>query len=398
MFDFNNQIYSPFIAGPLSKRVGRKWVLLSSSVIQIVGIVLIMVASKVWMLIMGRGIQGFASGFVLAAAPIYVGEISSDSVRGTTGSFLNLFIQIGILYVYIIGPYVSYQMLQWCCLAIPIVFAVCFIFMPESPYYLVGKNRQEDAQQSLQFLRGQSAEGVQNEITLIQAAVDEAQANKGSFRDLFGSNGNRKALLITCGLIVFQQTCGINVVLFNAQTIFAHTGTDLDPAIATIIVGLVQVSSSALASFTAYYFGRKLLLLISAGIMTLCLTSLGIFFYMKMYTGDISLILWLPIAALVLDSFAYCIGFGALPMAIVGEIFAPNVKSSAVSIVTSMLFISSFASIYLYPILVGCGIYYVFWGFGLICAMAFVFVKLMVFETRGLSLLDIQDILHAKKN
>uniref|UniRef100_A0A1I8PSJ8 Major facilitator superfamily (MFS) profile domain-containing protein n=1 Tax=Stomoxys calcitrans TaxID=35570 RepID=A0A1I8PSJ8_STOCA len=388
---------SSFVAGPLLEKFGSKWVLLASSLIFITAFILLMIASKVWMLIMARGIQGFASGFVMAATPMYVGEISPDSVRGTTGSFINLFMQSGILYVYIIGPYVSYQILQWSCLAIPIVFDVCFVFMPESPYYLMGKKRQEDAQKSLQFLRGQSAAGVQSEMSLIQMALDEAQANKGSFRDLFGSNGNRQALFITSGLLVFQQFCGIDVVLFNAQSIFTNTGTDLDPPIAAIIVGLVQVFSSGVASYIAYYFGRKLLLLISAGVMTLCLTSLGVFFFVKMDTGDISSILWLPIAVLVLDSFAFCIGFGALPMAIMGEIFAPNVRSSAATIVTSLMFISSFILIYLYPILVGFGIYYVFWSFGLFCALAFVFVIFFVFETRGLSLLQIQDKLHAKK-
>lgn len=75
----------------------------------------------------------------MTAQPMYIGEISTDDTRGALGSFMQLFIVTGILYVYAIGPYVSYYNLQYICLAVPVAFAVCFFFMPESPYYYIGK-------------------------------------------------------------------------------------------------------------------------------------------------------------------------------------------------------------------------------------------------------------------
>lgn len=83
--------------------------------------------------------KGFGVGFVMTAQPMYIGEISTDDTRGALGSFMQLFIVTGILYVYAIGPYVSYYNLQYICLAVPIAFAICFYFMPESPYYYIGK-------------------------------------------------------------------------------------------------------------------------------------------------------------------------------------------------------------------------------------------------------------------
>lgn len=55
--------------------------------------------------------------------------------------------------------------------------------------------------------------------------------------DLFKNKGNVKALIISAGLISFQQLSGINVILFYSQSIFIKTGSDLKPEIATIIVG-----------------------------------------------------------------------------------------------------------------------------------------------------------------
>lgn len=53
--------------------------------------------------------------------------------------------------------------------------------------------------------------------------------------------GNFKAFYISCALVFFQQFCGINAVLFYMTVIFSAAGSDMDPDIAVIIIGAVQV-------------------------------------------------------------------------------------------------------------------------------------------------------------
>ncbi|XP_018796569.1 PREDICTED: facilitated trehalose transporter Tret1 isoform X1 [Bactrocera latifrons] len=391
-------LIAPFVAGPLADRIGRKWVLLSSSVFFVFAYILMMVASEVWILYLGRLIQGFGVGFVMTVQPMYVGEIATDAVRGATGSLMQLFIVSGILYVYAIGPYVSYVALQWCCLAVPIVFDVIFFFMPESPYYYAGKGQKTDALNSLQFLRGQSMDVVQDEMTVIQGEVEEAMANKGTVVDLIRNSGNRKALIISAGLIIFQQLSGINVVLFNSQSIFVSADTGLDPAVAAIIVGAVQVGSSGMTPIIADRLGRKVILLISALGMAIGLAALGSFFYVQQVVGDASNITWLPVPALVVFNIVYCIGFGPLPWAVLGEMFPANVKSVASSIVASTCWILGFVVTRWYPALDALGSYYAFWLFGIFCVVAFFFTLFVLFETKGLSLQQIQDKLNGKRS
>ncbi|XP_030376606.1 facilitated trehalose transporter Tret1 [Scaptodrosophila lebanonensis] len=389
-------LIAPFVAGPLADRIGRKWVLLSSSVFFVIASILNMVATDVVVLYCSRLIQGFGVGFVMTVTPMYVGEIATDSVRGATGSLMQLFIVSGILYVYAIGPYVSYQALQWCCIVTPIIFDAVFFFMPESPYYFAGKGRKTDALRSLQFLRGQSAEAVHDEMAEIQANVEEAMANKGTIMDLFKNSGNRKALFICAGLIAFQQLSGINVVLFNSQSIFASANTGLDPAVATIIIGCVQVASSGLTPIVADRLGRKIMLLTSASVMTLGLAALGAFFYMQLEVGDISSVAWMPVPALIVYNIVYCTGFGPLPWAVLGEMFPANIKSVASSMVASTCWILGFVVTRWYPALDALGSYYAFWLFAIFCVVAFFFVLFVVMETKGLSLQEIQDRLNGK--
>lgn len=80
------------MAGPLADKIGRKWVLLSSSIFFVVAYVLMMIGGEVWVLLVARLVQGFGVGFVMTVQPMYVGEIATDSVRGATGSLMQLFI------------------------------------------------------------------------------------------------------------------------------------------------------------------------------------------------------------------------------------------------------------------------------------------------------------------
>lgn len=268
--------------------------------------------------------------------------------------------------------------------------------MPESPYYYAEKGRKSDAIKALQFLRGQSPDGVQDEMAAIQSTVEEAMANKGTIMDVFATPGNRKALYIAAGLIAFQQLSGINVVLFNSQTIFIKANTGLDPAIASIIIGCVQVGSSGLTPLIVDRLGRKIILLVSAGVMTIGLIALGVFFYIQLTGGDLDSILWLPVPALVIYNIVYCVGFGPLPWAVMGEMFPSNIKPIASSMVASTCWVFGFLVTRFYPTLDALGTYYAFWLFAIFTTTAFFFVLFVVFETKGMSLQDIQNRLNKK--
>lgn len=139
-----------------------------------------------------RLLQGFGVGFVMTAQTMYIGEISSDDCRGALGSFMQIGIVAGILYVYCIGPYVSFIAYQYLCLIIPILFIATFYFMPDSPHFYISKGRKADAIKSLMFLRGKTTEGIQQELDVIQASVVDSMKNKGSVADIFNNAGNVK--------------------------------------------------------------------------------------------------------------------------------------------------------------------------------------------------------------
>lgn len=389
-------LIAPFIAGPLAENFGRKLTLLGSSAFFILSWIILICTSSVGALLAARLIQGFGVGFVMTVQTMYIGEIASNEYRGALGSLMQLCIVSGILYVYAIGPYVSYIALQWACLALPIIFAGTFFFMPETPAYYISKGRKDAAIESLKFLRGKSADGVQDELHETTQSVEESMKNKASMMDLFKNKGNIKALIICAGLISFQQLSGINVILFYSQKIFSKTGSSLSPAISTILVGIVQVLASGATPLIVDRLGRKPILLVSAAGMCLAHGTMGLYFYMEHIGSDsVGSIRWLPIFSLIFFVIVYCVGFGPLPWAVLGEMFPANVKSAASSIVASICWVLGFLVLQFFSTLdEAVGSHWSFWIFGVCCGIAFVFTLTTVMETKGMSLQQIQDKLN----
>lgn len=132
--------------------------------------------------------------------------------------------------------------------------------------------------------------------------------------------------------------------------------------------------------------------------MTISLAVLGFYFLASTSKWEIANSLsWLPVVTLIIFVLVYCVGFGPLPWAVMGEMFAPEVKSVASSMVASCCWILGFlVTKYFAAVASGLGSHWAFWIFGIFCACAFAFVMFVVIETKGLSLQQIQDKLNGK--
>lgn len=83
-----------------------------------------------------------------------IGECASPRVRGALGAFTAIFLSLGILITYVIGAFVPWNVLAWILSAFPALLFGAMYMMPETPTWLLSKNREEEAKKALQFLRG----------------------------------------------------------------------------------------------------------------------------------------------------------------------------------------------------------------------------------------------------
>jgi len=80
----------------------------------------------------------------------------------------------------------------------------------------------------------------------MQEHADEEAKNRGSLRVVLRNPVTVKALLISTGLVSFQQLTGICVVLFYTETIFQAVGSTMSASLSSVIVGVVMLISSIL--------------------------------------------------------------------------------------------------------------------------------------------------------
>jgi MFS family permease len=199
------------------------------------------------------------------------------------------------------------------------------------------------------------------------------------------------ALIISVGLISFQSFIGVDAILFYSEIIFRKAGNQIDSSIATIIIGIVMLISSFITLFFVDSVGRKCLLMISAAGMFISLILIGAYFYLDEEEINISGFKCLPVISLIGFITFYCLGFGPLPFTILSEMFSPEVKSTAVSFAVCVGWLGSFVVTKAFlPLESIIHIYGNFWLFSGFCAIALIFTATFVFETKGLTMNQIQ--------
>ncbi|XP_047453374.1 proton myo-inositol cotransporter-like isoform X2 [Mugil cephalus] len=223
---------SALCGGPLNGWLGRRICILIASFIFSIGGVILAVAPDKVVLLVGRITVGLGIGIASMTVPVYIAEVSPPHMRGQLVTVNSLFITGGQFIASVIDgafSYLSHDGWRYM-LGLSIVPAVLqffgFLFLPESPRWLLQKGRSQEARQILTKIRG--GQNVDEEYDTIRTSIEEEEGGAGGggiviFRIL--SHGpTRRALIVGCGLQMFQQLSGINTVMYYSATILQMAG------------------------------------------------------------------------------------------------------------------------------------------------------------------------------
>nr|XP_023025541.1 facilitated trehalose transporter Tret1-like isoform X1 [Leptinotarsa decemlineata] len=374
-------------------RIGRKWCILFSATVSVISWLLIGLADRVEYLYVARFMVGLSGDVAFVAAPMYIAEIADEKIRGFLAGIIYVMMLIGILIIYAVAPYVPFYVPSIIGAALASIQLVTFPFMPDSPYYLLSKQKPERARLHLQRLRG--SENVASEFEEITAAVKRQQAEKGRPQDLFLSKGSRKAVLIMIVLNGAQHLSGISVFLMNLHEILlAADSVYMSSEIAGILFASLMLISASVADFVIDKFGRKALLITSSLLTGLCLLVLAIFFSLKKSDMDVDGISWIPLVSVMVYATVFKFGLGIVPIVMTAELFSAKVKALGMTFSDLFYLLFAWISVEVFQrlaITVGYDIpFYVFSASTLLTAL---FVQVYIPETKGKTLDEIQFIL-----
>lgn len=375
-------------AGRVNDALGRKCTLLILAVIFTAGALFTAISPNLLLFILCRVVVGVGIGAAASVVPVYISEMSPPRLRGTLVTFNQLAVTVGIAVSYWVDLAFAHADLGWppmfATAAIPgALLFVGMLVSPETPRWLAGKGRWNEAKQVLEQIKGLDPE---KELVDVRGSLLIEQ-RRGSVRELF-QPGLRTALMIGVGLAVFQQFVGINTVIYYAPIIFQKAGfvSASSAILATSVVGIVNVLSTIVATFLLDKLGRRTLLLIGTSIMIVALAALGLVFASgSSQIGDLTLI------TLMVYIFAFAISMGPIFWLLSAEIFPTRVRAAGSSICSFSNWTANFlVSLTFLSLIRLLGSPFTFGLYALMGILALVFCWLLVPETNGKTLEQIE--------
>ena len=383
-------IFGAGFAGALSDWLGRRRVLLLSAALFAISAIGSAIPRNLTEFVIARIVGGFGVGAASLLSPLYIAEISPARFRGRLVSVNQFAIVSGMLVVYFINALiaragesvggeawnVTYGW-RWMFASetFPaLVFFLLLFFVPESPRWLIKRNRRGEALSILARVGG--SEHAKREIAEIEDAIAHEET---SVLQLL-KPGMRMAMTIGIVLAVLQQVTGINTVLYYGSEIFKSTGLASTDAIdMTVIVGAVNLVFTIVAIWTVDKLGRKPLLLIASAGM-----GASLFLLATVFEGR-----WVFVFIIAYVAF-FAVAMGPVVWVVLSEIFPTRVRGTAMSVATVFLWIACFLVsqffLRLFELFEGKA----FLIYAAMCVVTFVFVALYIPETKTKTLEEIE--------
>lgn len=190
-----------------------------------------------------------------------------------------------------------------------------------------------------------------------------------------------------------QQFSGVIAIQSYMAEIFEGTDSFISPSVAAIVCSTVQLISGIFASAFVDRFGRKPLLLVSSSGTAVALFSVGLYFFLQNYIKcDVSSISWLPLVSIMFFMIAQPIGVGTLAYVFISEIFPTNSKANASMIATMYGALAATIVTKLFEVISdSLGMFVTFWLCCIIMIGGLIFTIFYIPETKGKTLLEIQN-------
>ena len=284
-----------------------------------------------------------------------------------------------------------------------LILGAGLIFLPETPRYLIKIGQDEKAAKSLARLRRLAIDNpyLVDELAEIKANYKhELNLGNSSYRQFLTWHTLGKRLATGCLLQSLQQLTGINFIFYYGTSFFKASGIH-NPFVISMITAAVNVSSTFPGLWLVEVWGRRRLLLFGAiGMFAsqMIVASVGTAFPGTV-TADINLPAQKALVAFVcIYIFFFACSWGPVAWVVTGEIFPLGVRAKGLSMTTASNWLLNWAIAYATPYLVNPGkgnadlqakIFFVWGGCCLICIF---FVWGMVYETKGLSLEEVDEL------
>ncbi|MDA1478388.1 sugar porter family MFS transporter [Bacillus changyiensis] len=380
------------LGGRLSDYIGRRKNIIILAVLFFFATLGCSFAPNVIVMIISRFLLGFAVGGASVTVPTYLAEMSPSESRGRIVTQNELMIVSGQLLAFtfnaILGTTMGDISHVWRYMLVIAAVPALFLFfgmlrVPESPRWLVSKDKNEDALSVLKKIREEKHADLEFE-EIKDAVLKESRMKQATYRELTVP-WVRRIVFLGIGIAVVQQITGVNSIMYYGTEILKNAGFETKAAlIGNIANGVISVLATFVGIWLLGKVGRRPMLLTGLIGTTTALFLIGVF--STILQGSVALpyvVLSLTVTFLTFQQGA----ISPVTWLMLSEIFPLRLRGLGMGVTVFCLWIANFFVGLTFPILLEkiglSSTFYIFVGLGL---ASITFVKIFLPETKGLTL------------
>jgi MFS transporter, SP family, sugar:H+ symporter len=399
------------VAGRVADRFGRLRAMQLAAVLFLVSALGSAFVNTLGLLIAFRVLGGVGVGVASVIAPAYIAEIAPARARGRLGSVQQLAIVLGIFIALLVDYVVAslagspedtlafgLQAWRWMFLAMTVpavIYGLLTLTIPESPRYLVSRERLAQAKLVLSRVLG----NIDVDAKVAQIRQTLKAEHRPRLADLRGpALGVLPIVWVGIGLSVFQQFVGINVIFYYSSVLWQAVGfTESSSLAITVITSVVNIATTIVAISLIDRVGRRPLLLVGSGGMAVTLGIMAVIFGTAHMNGHGDPVLHGaagPIALVTANAFVFFFGmsWGPVVWVLLGEKFPNRIRAAGLSVAASAQWIANWAITTSFPSLKNVGLGVAYGLYAAFAVLSFLFVRRVITETNGRELETIPEV------
>ncbi|KAF2483998.1 MFS1 putative major facilitator superfamily transporter [Neohortaea acidophila] len=377
--------------------LGRRKTLFLACSINLIGAILIGTAYSLAQFVVARVFLGIGVGGIISTIPAWQSELSRAESRGSHVSSFGIYCGTGLSLALWLAYGLSFTTgeVTW---RLPVagggvlaVIVMTFIFfLPESPRWLKLKDRHEEARRVLEALHPGDPDTINKEIEDIELAL-KLSVKQASLKYMFTMGPQRvfHRVMLACIVQIMLQFTGVNAIAYYTPTIYANNlhfpaveaGALAAASQAMIILGGI------ICSFTVDRFGRRLLMLVSAAGMSICLAIVT-----GLTSNGSPAASKAAVVFLYLYYIVYTLGFIGIPFLYASEIAPVQLRAPICGLSTGISWVFNFLVVEITPVGFTTIGYRYFIIYAVFCASFVPIVYFFYPETAGRSLEEIDAI------
>ncbi|KAL4953368.1 general substrate transporter [Aspergillus filifer] len=282
-------VLGAFLMPPIADYIGRRRSITIAVVVTAIGIILQAAAQHIAMFVVARIIIGIGTGLSSGSASTLLGELLPPRRRARVlglffscyfvGSLASSIINYGSQNIQSTWAWRLPSLLQF----IPsLLAAICIPFIPESPRWLIGKDRTDEALEVLMVMQGKGnmdSGKARDELNGIRETIvrEAVQYPRNPYREFLSTKANRKRLVIVVSFGLMIEMFGNFIISYYLTKILDQAGitnTKTQTQV-QVIINCWSFAVAIVGSFMLDIIGRRVQTFIGVGGMVVTLCMIG---------------------------------------------------------------------------------------------------------------------------